>query len=162
MCIYKSVGAVCLHAVCFAFIFHQHEAVYTRSIIFSISLYMCPYAWSAIQPPRHHIKRCTDATPQLHSHSNPETEPLLVPTHSTGNDLHTTAHTDRSQGSWRSRGGGVGGLQHERVKGSGRGETEMKRERTVVELSSARGSSRRKRPLSFDCELNHDCGAILK
>ena len=57
---------------------------------------------------------------------------------------------------------GGGGLQHERVKGSGRGETEMKRERTVVELSSARGSSRRMRPLSFDCELNHDCGAILK
>lgn len=57
---------------------------------------------------------------------------------------------------------GVGGLQHERVKGRGRGETEMKRERTVVDLSAELWSSRRKRPLSFDCELNHVWGAILK
>lgn len=43
-----------------------------------------------------------------------------------------------------------------RVKERGRGEMETKRERTVADLSAELRHSWRKRPLSFDCELNHE------
>lgn len=68
---------------------------------------------------RSHILRCTDATQ------------LLVLAHSTISDLHAIT---------------LGEFQHERVKGRGRGKAEMKRERTVADLSTELQHSRRKRP----------------
>lgn len=86
--IYKSISAVCLYAVCFTSILHQREAELSPC-----SMCHC----KPIAPRPRHIWRCMDATPQLHSHIDPETEPLLGThsTHSTRDDRVRTCTPKR-------------------------------------------------------------------
>lgn len=82
---------------------------------------------------RHHILRCMNAATQL-----------PIPSLFTISDLHTTT---------------PGELQHERVNEKRGERRDGAVERTVADLSAELRHSRRKRPLSFDWELNHVWGS---
>ncbi len=97
-------------------------------------------------------------TSQLHSHINQELETvlLLLPTHSTRMTYIATTPIGSSQAAEDRR---ANGLREWKGEAEAR---QTKKQRTVVDLSAELRGSRRKRPLSFDCELNHVVGAILK
>lgn len=74
------------------------------------------------------------------------------------NRKRETSRKKGGRGSW----GGARGVTVWEWKGEAAARRRSRREKTVVDLSTDFSSSQRKRPLSFDCELNHVRGTILK